>query len=121
MERLSSRIEHLKSQNEVLTLTLTESKNHCDNLTVLIGKYESNHTAQQIVISYLDNMIEIFEALVNILEAEEVHPDLDLDKVKEGRRIAENRVKNLIKTLDSVTRPDSGKNRPVLLVRPKNK
>ena len=66
-------------------------------------------------------MIEIFEALVNILEAEEVHPDLDLDKVKEGRRIAENRVKNLIKTLDSVTRPDSGKNRPVLLVRHKNK
>ena len=56
-------------------------------------------------------MIEIFEALVNILEAEEVHPDLDLDKVKEGRRIAENRVKNLIKTLDSVTRPDSGTER----------
>jgi hypothetical protein len=44
MERLSSRIEHLKSQNEVLTLTLTESKNHCDNLTVLIGKYESNYS-----------------------------------------------------------------------------
>ena len=38
MERLGSRIEHLKSQNEVLSLTLTESKNHCDNLTVLIGK-----------------------------------------------------------------------------------
>ena len=48
MERLSSRIEHLKSQNEVLTLTLTESKNHCDNLTVLIGKYESNHTGSEI-------------------------------------------------------------------------
>ena len=38
MERLSSRIEHLKSQNEVLNLTLSESKNHCDNITVLIGK-----------------------------------------------------------------------------------
>jgi hypothetical protein len=37
MERLSSRIEHLKSQNEVLNLTLAESKNHCDNITVLIG------------------------------------------------------------------------------------
>ena len=48
MERLSSRIEHLKSQNEVLTLTLTESKNHCDNLTVLIGKYESNHTGNNL-------------------------------------------------------------------------
>ena len=41
MERLSSRIEHLKSQNEVLTLTLSESKNHCDNITVLIGQF--NH------------------------------------------------------------------------------
>ena len=61
-------------------------------------------------------MIEIFEALVNILEAEEVHPDLDLDKVKEGRRIAENRVKNLIKTLDSVTRPDSGNNFVVVVL-----
>jgi PDZ domain of MCC-2 bdg protein for Usher syndrome len=38
MERLSSRIEHLKSQNEVLSLTLAESKNHCDNITVLIGE-----------------------------------------------------------------------------------
>ena len=38
MERLGSRIEHLKSQNEVLSLTLQESKNNCDNLTVLIGK-----------------------------------------------------------------------------------
>ena len=79
LERLSSRIEHLKSQNEVLTLTLTESKNHCDNLTVLIGKYESNHTAQQLVISYLDHMMEIFEVLINMLEAEV--PTHDLDKV----------------------------------------
>ena len=38
MERLSSRIEHLRSQNEVLNLSLEESKNQCDNLTVLIGK-----------------------------------------------------------------------------------
>ena len=37
MERLSSRIEHLRSQNEVLNLSLEESKNQCDNLTVLIG------------------------------------------------------------------------------------
>ena len=39
MERLSSRIEHLRSQNEVLNLSLEESKNQCDNLTVLIGMY----------------------------------------------------------------------------------
>ena len=38
MERLSSRIEHLRSQNDVLNLSLQESKNQCDNLTVLIGE-----------------------------------------------------------------------------------
>ena len=97
MERLSSRIEHLKSQNEVLTLTLTESKNHCDNLTVLIGKYESNHTAQQLVISYLDQIIEVFEVLLNLNEAQ------DEDKIK-----AESRAKNLFKSLDALMRPDSG-------------
>jgi hypothetical protein len=37
MERLSSKIEHLRSQNDVLSLTLQESKDSCDNLTVLIG------------------------------------------------------------------------------------
>ena len=98
MERLSSRIEHLKSQNEVLTLTLTESKNHCDNLTVLIGKYESNHTAQQLVISYLDQIIEVFEVLLSLNEAQ------DEDKIK-----AESRAKNLFKSLEQVLmRPDSG-------------
>ena len=98
MERLSSRIEHLKSQNEVLTLTLTESKNHCDNLTVLIGKYESNHTAQQLVISYLDQIIEVFEVLLSLNEAQ------DDDKIK-----AESRAKNLFKSLEQVLmRPDSG-------------
>ena len=39
MERLSSRIEHLRSQNEVLNLSLEESKNQCNNLTVLIGSF----------------------------------------------------------------------------------
>ena len=106
MERLSSRIEHLKSQNEVLTLTLTESKNHCDNLTVLIGKYESNHTAQQIVISYLDNMIDIFEMLLHLLEVE--NHETDHEKVKEKKKMAVQKVKSIIKNLDSINRPDSG-------------
>ena len=38
MERLAAKMQHLKAQNEVLSLTLDESKNHCDNLTVLIGE-----------------------------------------------------------------------------------
>ena len=38
MERLSSRMEHLKSQNEVLVLSLAESRAHSDRLTVLLGQ-----------------------------------------------------------------------------------
>lgn len=121
MERLSSRIEHLKSQNEVLNLTLTESKNHCDNLTVLIGKYESNHIAQQLIISYLDHVIESFEVVVALLEAEVVlgrcttgssemikQANPDIEQAQENRQAAENMAKKLVKILDSVIRPDSG-------------
>ena len=55
MERLSSRIEHLRSQNEVLNLSLEESKNQCDNLTVLIGNLlilNSNILKQILSINY---------------------------------------------------------------------
>ena len=38
MERLASKIEHLKAQNEVLGIALGESKNQCESLTVLIGE-----------------------------------------------------------------------------------
>ncbi len=37
MERMSSRIDHLRSQNDVLSLTLAESKGTCEDLTVAIG------------------------------------------------------------------------------------
>lgn len=46
--RLQRRVEHLKLQNSVLTLTLSESKQHCDHLYLLCGKYESNAVALQV-------------------------------------------------------------------------
>ncbi len=41
MDRLASRMEHLKAQNQVLTLTLKEAKDHGDELTVLLGNWKS--------------------------------------------------------------------------------
>ena len=55
MERLSSRIEHLRSQNEVLNLSLEESKNQCDNLTVLIGNISTLSSYNQ-SIRYIINI-----------------------------------------------------------------
>ena len=71
LERLTSKIDHLKSQNDLLTLTLEESKAHCDRLTVLIGKYESNNTALQLAISFSDQALEAYEVMVTLLDSEQ--------------------------------------------------
>uniref|UniRef100_T1JC16 Harmonin-binding protein USHBP1 PDZ-binding domain-containing protein n=1 Tax=Strigamia maritima TaxID=126957 RepID=T1JC16_STRMM len=70
MERLNSKIEHLKAQNDLLTFTLEESKTQCNSLSVLIGKYESNCTAYQLAISTSDQMIEAYDVVTNLLETE---------------------------------------------------
>ncbi len=71
LERLTSKIDHLKSQNDLLVLTLEESKAHCDRLTVLMGKYESNNTALQLAISFSDQALEAYEVLVALLDSEQ--------------------------------------------------
>jgi hypothetical protein len=50
VERLTSKIDNLKSQNDLLTITLDESKAHSDRLSVLMGKYESNNMALQLAV-----------------------------------------------------------------------
>ena len=69
-ERLTSKIDNLKSQNDLVCLTLDESKAHCDHLSVLIGKYESNNTALQLVMSYCDQSTEAYGVLTALLDTE---------------------------------------------------
>ena len=129
MERLASKIEHLKAQNEVLGITLGESKSQCEGLTVLIGeratisteaekilafdylhippiagKYESNLIAQQLVVRYADHTIESLELLSQMLEVrldEGEDARLRLDAVEE-------KAHKLLLKLDEAMRPDSG-------------
>lgn len=51
-ERLNSRIENLRCQNDVLSLNLEDAKSQADRLTVLLGKYESNNVALQLAVGY---------------------------------------------------------------------
>lgn len=67
---MKARIDHLKSQNDVLNITLTESKAHCDHLSILMGKYESNSSALQLTVTTLDMTVEALEVLVALLESE---------------------------------------------------
>jgi len=52
IDRLNSRIDHLRSQNDVITLNLEDAKSHADRLTELLGKYESNNVALQLALRY---------------------------------------------------------------------
>lgn len=70
LERLQSQIDNYKAQLDVANATLDESKCNCDRLTVLIGKYESNNTALQIVLNYSEMCIETYEIMCALLESE---------------------------------------------------
>ncbi|KAK7067309.1 hypothetical protein SK128_003168 [Halocaridina rubra] len=70
IERLHAKVDHLKAQNDVLSLTFSESKAHCDRLSILMGKYESNSTALQLAVTILDQTIEAYEVFVALLESE---------------------------------------------------
>nr|XP_022311817.1 colorectal mutant cancer protein-like isoform X1 [Crassostrea virginica] len=69
-ERLQSKIDSLKSQNDLLGLTLEESKSQSDRLSVLIGKYESNNTALQLGLNYSDQIIEAYDVVLSLTESE---------------------------------------------------
>jgi hypothetical protein len=67
--RLCRHIEHLKIQNSVLSLNLTESKQHCNHLYLLCGKYESNAVALQQALNCSDRAIEAYDVMLALLES----------------------------------------------------
>ncbi|XP_024236282.1 colorectal mutant cancer protein isoform X3 [Oncorhynchus tshawytscha] len=70
-ERLNSRIEHLKSQNDLLTITLEECKGNAERMSMLVGKYESNATALRLALQYSEQCIEAYELLLALAESEQ--------------------------------------------------
>ncbi|KAL7838082.1 hypothetical protein AOLI_G00264860 [Acnodon oligacanthus] len=70
-ERLNSRIEHLKSQNDLLTITLEECKSNAERMSMLVGKYESNATALRLALQYSEQCIEAYELLLALVESEQ--------------------------------------------------
>lgn len=69
LHRLQRKIEHLKVQNTVLSLTLDESKEHCEHLYLLCGKYESNAIALQAALNCSDRAIEAYDVMLALLES----------------------------------------------------
>ncbi|EFX90286.1 hypothetical protein DAPPUDRAFT_309841 [Daphnia pulex] len=70
VERLASRSEHLRAQNDVLSMTLAESRALGERLAVLLGKYESNCMALRMALERADRVSEAFEVLAALVESE---------------------------------------------------
>lgn len=71
IEMLTSRFDHIQAQNNVISLSLEESRNNADRMSVLMGKYESNCTALQLALTFSDRVIEAYEVLLQLSEAEQ--------------------------------------------------
>lgn len=69
LRQLYRRIEHLKLQNSILSLNLTENKQHCNLLYLLCGKYESNAIALQQALNCSDRAIEAYDVMLALLES----------------------------------------------------
>lgn len=68
---LTSRFDHIQAQNNMISLSLDESRNNADRMSVLMGKYESNCTALQLALTFSDRVIETYEVLIQLSEAEQ--------------------------------------------------
>ncbi|XP_073818964.1 colorectal mutant cancer protein isoform X2 [Musca autumnalis] len=101
LQRLQRKVEHLKVQNTVLSLTLDESKEHCERLYLLCGKYESNAIALQVALNCSDRAIEAYDVMLALLESK-----LGLIKEKstaaeESRKAVESVARHLLDRLES--------------------
>ncbi|XP_065156783.1 colorectal mutant cancer protein isoform X2 [Atheta coriaria] len=100
LRRLGTKLEHARSQNSVLALTLSETKAHCDRLALLCGKYESNAIALRLALGVTDRTIEAYDVLLALLETEVALRE-EVSESLENRSAAETVARQLLSHLDS--------------------
>ncbi|KAH1021069.1 hypothetical protein HUJ04_010629 [Dendroctonus ponderosae] len=99
IRKANAKLEHARSQNTVLALTLNETKAHCDRLALLCGKYESNAIALRLALGITDRSIEAYDVLLALLETE-LSLSEDNCTTIENRTAAETVAKQLLSHLD---------------------
>ncbi|XP_055377657.1 colorectal mutant cancer protein isoform X2 [Condylostylus longicornis] len=100
-ERLQRRIEHFKTRNSVLSLTLYEVKEHCDYLYLLCGKYESNAVALQCALNCSDRAIEAYDVMLALLESKLAILKEKTSAAEESRQAVETVARHLLDRLES--------------------
>ncbi|XP_066933133.1 colorectal mutant cancer protein-like isoform X3 [Clytia hemisphaerica] len=70
VERLESKLSHLQAQKNLIHLSLQESKQNAENLSLLCGKYESNSTAWSLALQNTEELLETYEVMLQLQESE---------------------------------------------------
>lgn len=68
-QRWRKRSEHLELQNQILNLSLAESRSHTNRLYLLCGKYESNAVALHQALCCSDRAVEAYDVMLALLES----------------------------------------------------
>lgn len=102
LQRMHRRLEHLRIQNNVLAISLADSKADCEHLYLLCGKYESNAIALNQALNCSDRTIEAYDVMLALLESklgilENTESSMD------SRRAAETVAKHLMARLENET------------------
>ncbi|KAJ8962153.1 hypothetical protein NQ318_018110 [Aromia moschata] len=105
IRKINSKLEHARSQNTVLAITLSETKAHCDRLALLCGKYESNAIALRLALGISDRAIEAYDVLLALLETELALKEDNTETVQ-NRTAAETVAKQLLHHLNSYQSTD---------------
>lgn len=102
LQRMHRRLEHLRIQNNVLAISLADSKAHCEHLYLLCGKYESNAIALNQALNCSDRTIEAYDVMLALLESKLGILE-NTESSIESRRAAETVAKHLMTRLESET------------------
>ena len=62
LAKATSHIDHLRSQNDVLELTMEDAKNTNEKLSIHLARHESNGTARQLALAYADQVSNIMRS-----------------------------------------------------------
>lgn len=102
VQRMHRRLEHIRIQNNVLAISLADSKAHCEHLYLLCGKYESNAIALNQALNCSDRTIEAYDVMLALLESKLGILE-NTESSIESRRAAETVAKHLMVRLENET------------------
>lgn len=71
LDRQNTKVEHLKSQIDVMALTLAESKGYANKLSMLVGQYDAGNSALSLALKYSEMGLEVSEVLNLLSDSEQ--------------------------------------------------